>query len=152
MRFYIVTILLLLLTVSCQQSTDNTLLRLVPGSRSGIEFSNDLRETYGENMLLFSNFYTGGGVGIIDINNDNLPDIIFGGNQVSSRLYLNKGGLKFKDITESAGIVTDRWVTGISVVDINSDGYDDFYLSVSGLSNISKTNNQLFINLSLIHI
>ena len=146
MRFYIVTILLLLLAVSCQQSTDNTLLRLVPGSRSGIEFSNDLRETYGENMLLFSNFYTGGGVGIIDINNDNLPDIIFGGNQVSSRLYLNKGGLKFKDITESAGIVTDRWVTGISVVDINSDGYDDFYLSVSGLSNISKTNNQLFIN------
>ena len=141
-----VLLLFLIIIASCQQPEENTLFRQISSAKSGIDFSNDLTESYGYNMLLFSNYYTGGGVGIIDINNDNLPDVIMGGNQVSSRLYLNKGDLKFEDITEQAGLTTDRWITGISVVDINSDGYEDIYLSVSGLKNISSTQNQLFIN------
>jgi len=71
-----VIILFLIIAVSCQQREDDTLFSLVSSKRSGIEFSYDLTESYGYNMLLFSNYYTGGGVGIIDINNDNLPDVI----------------------------------------------------------------------------
>ena len=94
-------------------------------------------------MLTFINFYTGAGVGILDVNNDGLQDLFFAGNQVSSRLYLNKGGLVFEDITKKSGVQTDRWITGVSIVDINQDGFDDIYLSVSGSG---KTGNLLFVN------
>ncbi|GGD38881.1 hypothetical protein GCM10011361_02530 [Muriicola marianensis] len=97
-------------------------------------------------MLMFSNFYTGSGVGILDVDNDGLKDIFLGGNQVSSKLYLNKGELQFQDITATAGVETDRWITGISIVDINADGYDDIYLSVSGFISLGKTENLLYIN------
>lgn len=139
--------LLMLITISCNKhSRDKTLFRLVSGKESGITFVNELHESINENMLFFSNYYTGSGVGIIDINKDGLPDVFLGGNQVSSRLYLNLGGLKFRDITESAGIKTDRWITGVSVVDINGDGFDDLYLSVSGFVNYRDTRNLFFIN------
>lgn len=134
------------LLIACSKNGNDKLFKLIPGNQSGIKFSNKLRESYGENMLLFSNFYNGGGVGILDINNDGLQDVILGGNQTSSRLYLNKGGLKFEDITENAKISTNRWITGISIVDINSDGFDDVYFSVSGFLNAGQTKNQLFIN------
>ncbi|MFY0688131.1 MAG: VCBS repeat-containing protein [Cyclobacteriaceae bacterium] len=131
--------------ISCQ-TKDQTLFRLVSSSESGINFSNQLKESYEENMLTFSNFYTGGGVGILDINNDGLPDILMGGNQVSCSLYLNQGNFQFEDITKKAGLTTDRWVTGISIVDINSDGFDDIYLSVSGFWRRWNTKNLLYIN------
>ena len=113
--------------------------------KSGITFSNKLTENEKENLLSFINFYTGSGVGILDVNNDGLMDIFFGGNQVSSRLYLNKGNLKFTDITKSAGVKTRRWITGVSIVDINQDGFDDIYLSVSGSLAFGNTENLLFI-------
>lgn len=134
------------LLFSCTDRKPDTLFREIAPSESGITFSNDLTESYDHNMLMFSNFYTGGGIGILDVNKDGLQDLFFGGNQVSSKLYLNQGGLKFKDITEEAGISTDRWITGISVVDINADGYDDIYLSVSGFVSSGNTENLLFIN------
>ena len=112
----------------------------------GVQFTNKLIENEKENLLGFINFYTGSGVGILDVNNDGLPDIFFGGNQVSSRLYMNKGDLKFVDITKSAGVKTKRWVTGVSIVDINQDGFDDIYLSVSGFLSFGNTENLLFIN------
>ncbi len=90
--------------------------------------------------------YMGGGVGILDVNNDGLKDIFFCGNQVSSRLYMNKGNNEFEDITNSAGVTTDVWATGISVVDINSDGYDDMYVCVYGKDSAKSQDNLLFIN------
>ncbi len=88
----------------------------------------------------------GGGVGIGDFNNDGLKDIFFSGNQVSCRLYINKGNSQFEDITEKAGITTDVWSTGVSVVDINNDGYDDIYVSVFGKDLLHHAKNLLFIN------
>jgi hypothetical protein len=125
------------------QSGNITLFEKVIPKKSGIKFKNILSETDKENMLAFINFYTGAGVGILDVNNDGLQDIFFAGNQVTSRLYLNKGGFKFEDITAKGGVETDRWITGVSIVDINQDGFDDIYLSVSGSG---KTGNMLFVN------
>src|SRR5207245_134266 len=90
----------------------------------------------------------GAGVAIGDIDNDGLPDIFFSGNMVSSRLYLNKGNMRFEDITQAAGVGTKRWATGASMVDINNDGYLDIYVSVSGpeWSNGTDRANLLFIN------
>ena len=126
-----------------QQQDNNQLFEKISPKKSGIKFKNALRETDSENMLSFMNFYTGAGVGVIDVNNDGLQDLFFAGNQVTSRLYLNKGGFKFEDITVKSGIKTDRWITGVSIVDINQDGFDDIYLSVSGVIN---TANMLFVN------
>ncbi len=138
--------LLPLLFISCSRGDHDKLFREVPSDISGITFNNSLTENYAYNMLMFSNFYTGGGVGVLDVNNDGLQDIFLGGNQVSSKLYLNKGELQFEDITAEAGVETDRWITGISIVDINADGFDDIYLSVSGFVSLGKTENLLFIN------
>ncbi|MCX2719593.1 VCBS repeat-containing protein [Lentiprolixibacter aurantiacus] len=140
------TFLLLGLLFSCAKPKQDQLFREVLPKDSGIVFTNTLTESYAHNMLMFSNFYTGAGVGVLDVNNDGLQDLLFGGNQVSSKLFLNKGGLRFQDITQNAGLETDRWITGISVVDINADGYDDIYLSVSGFINSGNTENLLFVN------
>lgn len=129
-------------------SKENTLFRKVSSKDSGIDFSNTLYESDSFNIISYEFFYNGSGVAIGDVNNDGLSDIFFGGNMVSSRLYLNKGNLSFEDITESAGINTlGRWVTGVNMVDINQDGKLDIYVCVGG--NIDQTyNNLLFINTS----
>src|SRR5204862_6802812 len=90
----------------------------------------------------------GGGVAIRDIDNDGLPDIFFTGNMLSSRLYVNKGNMRFEDITQSAGVTTNRWASGATMVDINNDGYLDIYVSVSGpeWSKPEERANLLFIN------
>ena len=88
----------------------------------------------------------GGGVGIGDFNNDGKKDIFFTGNQVSCRLYINKGNNQFEDITEKAGLHTDVWCTGVSIVDINNDGYDDIYVCVFGKNLLQRSKNLLFIN------
>ena len=77
--------------------------------------------------------YMGGGISVGDINNDGLKDIFFTGNMVSNRMYLNKGGLKFEDISSTAGLLGDnRWFTGVTMADVNNDGLLDIYCSVGG--------------------
>jgi hypothetical protein len=143
-RHLLVLILFLLAAwPAYSQSGNNPLFEKVSPKKSGIKFKNSLTENDNDNMLSFINFYTGSGVGILDVNNDGLQDIFFAGNQVSSRLYLNKGGFVFEDITKKSGVQTDRWITGVSIVDINQDGFDDIYLSVSGAG---KKGNLLFEN------
>lgn len=124
------------------------LFELLTPDQTGITFANTITTSDSENVQMDSFVYNGGGVAVGDIDNDGLRDIFFTGNMVSSRLYLNKGNLQFEDITDSAGIATDRWAYGPSMVDINNDGYIDIYVSVSGppWSKAEERANLLFIN------
>src|SRR5216684_3285384 len=121
--------------------------RLTPG-HTGVSFANNITTTDSENVQTDVYVYNGAGVAVGDIDNDGLPDIFFSGNMVSSRLYLNKGNMRFDDITQAAGVGTKRWATGATMVDINNDGYLDIYVSVSGpeWSKGKDRANLLFIN------
>lgn len=115
--------------------------------KSGIVFENKLSPTDDFNILDYLYFYNGGGVAIGDINGDDLPDLFFSGNQVENRLYLNKGNLKFEDITQQAGVGgQSTWNTGAVMADVNGDGLLDIYVcAVVGLKNLTG-HNELFIN------
>ena len=115
-------------------------------SESGIHFSNDVQDTDSTNSLINEFGYLGGGVGIGDFNNDGLKDIVFTANQTSCRVYINQGNNKFEDITEKAGLTTDVWATGVSIADVNSDGYDDIYICTYGKNLLHRSRNLLFIN------
>ena len=142
---YLFCSILLILTVGCDSDGPESKFELLPASRTGITFSNDIEETKDFNPLNYLYIYNGAGVGTGDINNDGLPDLFFGGNQVPSRLYLNKGNMTFKDITESAGIFKKGWATGISFIDINTDGLMDIYVCIAD-KEAEKSENQLYIN------
>jgi hypothetical protein len=113
-----------------------------------VTFANTIPVNDSMNVQTDVYVYNGAGVAVGDIDNDGLPDIFFSGNMVSSRLYRNKGHMKFEDITDRAGIRTNRWATGATMVDINNDGYLDIYVSVSGpeWSRPEQRANLLFIN------
>jgi hypothetical protein len=109
------------------------LLRLVPASESGVVFQNVIEESLQNNMLTNPNIYNGGGVAVADVNNDNLPDLYFLASTGKCMLYLNEGNFKFKDITDRAGLACpDGFKTSVTVVDINADGWLDFYVCRSG--------------------
>lgn len=130
----------------CDRNEKKDLFRYVDSSRSGITFSNVITEDESVNPTDCLNCFNGAGVGIGDFNNDGLPDLVFSGSQVSSRLYLNRGSLSFEDVSEKAGFVTSSWVTGVNVVDVNADGLDDIYLNVGGVNCEDNCNNLLFVN------
>src|SRR5881409_129296 len=133
---------------ACSHETHPPLFkRLTPG-HTGVSFANTITTTDSENVQTDVYVYNGAGVAIGDIDNDGLPDIFFSGNMVSSRLYLNKGNMRFEDITQAAGVGTKRWATGATMVDINNDGYLDIYVSVSGSEGSKGADraNLLFIN------
>ena len=112
---------------------------------SGIDFQNTLTENDSLNYFSYSYIYMGGGVAAGDINNDGLVDLFFTGNMVPNKLYLNKGDLKFEDISESAGVSgDDRWFTGVTMADVNNDGFLDIYCSVAG--KFGNKANLLYIN------
>ncbi|MEO5681746.1 MAG: VCBS repeat-containing protein [Chitinophagaceae bacterium] len=146
MKKSIVCIAAIIFLSSCAHTSKKTLFTKLAGSVSGIAFSNDIHENDSTHSFINEFGYMGGGVGIGDFNNDGLKDVFFTGNQVSSRLYINKGNLRFEDITQQAGLTTQDWATGVSIVDINHDGYDDIYVSVFGKNLLHRAKNLLFIN------
>jgi hypothetical protein len=139
---------ILIILSSCHSNDEQFLYHHLPSDSTGIEFSNTITTSDSINAENSAFIYNGAGVATGDINNDGLVDIFFTGNMVSSRLYLNRGNMKFEDITESAGVPTSRWATGASIVDINGDGYLDIYVSVSNSKQIEANlrRNLLFIN------
>jgi hypothetical protein len=124
-----------------------SVFRKVDPDQSNITFSNNLTETDSLNILDYLYFYNGGGLASADFNNDGLEDLYFVSNQESNRLYINKGDLKFEDITQKSGVAgSASWKTGVTIVDINNDGFKDIYVSVvSGYKGFKGTN-QLFVN------
>jgi hypothetical protein len=136
----------IILFMSCNRQQENKLFTQLSATASGINFSNDIHDNDSSYSFINEFGYMGGGVGVGDFNNDGLQDIFFTGNQVSSRFYLNKGNNQFDDITEKAGVGTNVWCTGVSIVDINQDGYDDIYVCVFGRDLMHRSKNLLFIN------
>lgn len=136
----------LILASGCKQKND-PLFKLVPVAHSGLDFENTVEEKDTLNILNVQYMYHGGGVAIGDFNNDNLKDIFFTGNMVSNRLYLNRGELKFEDITDLSGIgATDKWKSGVALADVNADGWLDIYVCATIKPDSSQRANLLFIN------
>ncbi|MFK7903921.1 MAG: VCBS repeat-containing protein [Chitinophagales bacterium] len=134
---------------ACAEKEERHLFRCIPSSKSGITFYNNITETPNFNILNFHYIYNGGGVGIGDFDKNGLPDLVFSGNQVASKIYLNKDKLQFKDITEEANFHPKGWATGVSIIDLNADGWQDIYISVGGLQCEGNCKNQLFIHQGL---
>ncbi len=130
----------------CTSKKSVSLFTSIAPARSEIDFENSLTETEQINLITNEYTYMGGGVGIGDFNNDGLQDIFFTANQISCRLYINKGGFSFEDITKKAGLTTSQWCTGVSITDINNDGWQDIYISISGPVPSADRKNLLFIN------
>lgn len=129
------------------KTSDEQVFELMTPSETGIDFTNSLAYDNEFNVYKYRNYYNGGGVAIGDINNDGLPDIYFIANQEKNRLYLNKGGFKFEDVTDlSKTGGTKPWSTGVAMVDINADGHLDIYVCNSGDLNGENKQNELFIN------
>ncbi|WP_255307471.1 VCBS repeat-containing protein [Allomuricauda sp. CP2A] len=116
-------------------------------TQTGITFSNALKSSPELNILNYLYFYNGAGVASGDFNNDSLPDLYFTSNQGPDKLYLNKGGFKFKDVTAPANIKNDSgWTTGVTHADINNDGLLDIYVCKVGDHGSIRGQNLLYIN------
>jgi hypothetical protein len=125
----------------------DALFTKLDSSATGINFVNEVKNGANMNIFKYRNFYNGGGVAIGDINNDGLADVFFTSNLGDNKLYLNKGNLKFEDISKKAGInLPKSWSTGINMIDINGDGLLDIYVSNAGNNINSIRKSQLFIN------
>ena len=132
--------------MACEDKPDTLFEAMSPG-RTGVTFKNLLRETEAFHVLEYGYFYNGGGVAIGDVNNDGLPDIYFTGNLVGSRLYLNKGNWRFEEVAEKAGIFAEGlWNTGVTMADVNGDGWLDIYVCRSAATHPMRRENLLFIN------
>ena len=154
-RFRNIMILMVLtipiLSSSCRSShSDQThapLFSLLDKKRTHIDFVNQVDYTEEYNTYTYRNFYNGAGVGIGDFNNDGLPDIYLCGNLVGNKLYINKGNFVFEDVTERAGVACKgSWSTGVTIADVNGDGWPDIYVCKSGNPNSKNRHNELFIN------
>ncbi|MFK7934939.1 MAG: FG-GAP repeat domain-containing protein, partial [Saprospiraceae bacterium] len=149
---YSLSIILLLVVAltACNHLPDSPKrFRSLPTQHTKITFKNTITETEDFNILNFHYIYNGGGVGVGDFDRNGLPDLVFSGNQVVSELYLNQGNLQFNNISAAANFTPSGWTTGVSIVDLNQDGWDDIYLSVGGLNCEGNCNNQLFIHQGL---
>jgi hypothetical protein len=132
------------LAFACSTKED-TLFEELPASETGIDFVNRSLEKKEFNIFNYRNFYNGGGVAIGDVNNDGLSDLFVTSNFEDNKLYLNKGGMHFEDITKQAGIVGKKfWSTGVTFADVNGDGLMDIYVCNSGSRD--ARGNQLYIN------
>src|SRR5690349_11967739 len=145
LRLLIPTIISAFTVLSCKE--EKKLLQAMDPSETGVEFINTVVENEEQNVFTYQYYYNGNGVAVGDLNNDGLTDIFFTGNQVPSKLFLNKGNFKFEDITATACVAGKKaWRTGTTFVDINSDGLLDIYVCYSGFGSEEDRAKQLFIN------
>ena len=140
-------ILLVFVLFSCESKKEETLFKLLDPDISGIKFQNNLKFDNDFNVYKYRNYYNGGGVSIGDIDNDGLQDVYMTSNLNSNKLYKNLGNMKFLDITDKAMVGGKKaWSTGVTMVDINHDGFLDIYVCNSGDIKGDNKQNELFIN------
>ncbi len=153
--YYSITIgAICVIAISCSDkketsNSESPIFKKITSQHSGIAFANVVDENYDKNYFdRFAYVYNGAGVAVGDINNDGLQDIYFAGNEVSNKLYLNQGQMKFKDITESAGVDGGKgWDNGVMMVDINNDGLLDIYVCKGGFEDTDNDRrNLLYVN------
>jgi hypothetical protein len=134
--------------LSCsQEKKEDTLFREVSSGKSNITFANQLTFDKEFNIYTYRNYYNGGGAAVGDVNNDGLVDIYLTANMLGNKLYINKGNFTFEDVTEKAGVAGTRaWSTGVSMADVNGDGWLDIYVCNSGDVKGDNKQNELFIN------
>ena len=147
--FYLIVLLVVvgLMTFSCRDSVSNTLFAKKTSGQTGINFENKVTEDEQFNIMTYEYLYNGAGVATGDVNNDGLADIYFTGNMVPNKLFLNKGDLQFEDITTKAGVAgRERWKTGVTMADVNGDGFLDIYVCYSGPGTDEARKNELYIN------
>lgn len=128
------------------------MFELQTAADTGIDFSNRIVENDSINILKFDYVYNGAGVGVADFDHDGLQDLFFSANQQGNKLYLNKGDLKFQDITETAQVnAAKKWNSGVALVDINSDGWMDIYVAATSTNNSAaeERENSLYVNQGL---
>ncbi|MBI1770017.1 MAG: VCBS repeat-containing protein [Bacteroidetes bacterium] len=132
---------------NCNEKHSQTLFEEQSAAKTNITFINQVKQSGDNNVLKYPYYFNGGGVAIGDINNDGLPDIYFSGNQVSNKLYLNGGNFQFKDITDKARLAAlEGWKTGVTMADVNQDGWLDIYVCRSAMGDSTLRKNLLFIN------
>jgi enediyne biosynthesis protein E4 len=135
---------IIVILISCDRSPR---FQLLSSARTGIDFRNSIVENDTFHVISYEYIYNGAGIGIGDLNNDGLQDIVFAGNQVSSRIYLNMGNFRFREITSNfKGLTNDQWYSGVAIVDINSDGWPDVYFTSTADNDPAKCKNRLWIN------
>ena len=144
--YYLLCSVMLLACAEEKDFIDEINLEVLSSSHTGVDFENILNEEVLTDPFSYINLYNGGGVGIGDIDNDGLDDIILTGNTVSTQLYLNKGDMKFQNITKEAGLQVDGWVTSVAIADVNKDGWNDLYFCKSYERDSDKRRNQFFVN------
>lgn len=139
-------LLVICVAISCKKKERKFIV--LPSSQTGVAFENNLEKKKAFNILYYLYYYNGAGVATGDINNDGLTDIYFAANSKGhNKLYLNKGNFQFDDITEKSGVQgTSDWNTGVTMVDVNGDGFLDIYVSAIGGTKWTTGHNELFIN------
>lgn len=138
----------LVLLSACNSKDKFSQFSSIEASQTNITFQNNLTGQTGLDIIEYLYYYDGGGVAAGDVNNDGLVDLFFTANELPNKLYLNKGNLQFEDITEQAGIqhIENGWSTGVTMADVNGDGFLDIYVSQLGHYKGVKGVNQLYIN------
>ena len=148
-RKTITLITLLHFAIAANTLAQQKLFTLLSPDSTGVKFSNEISDTKELNVISYEYYYNGGGIAIGDINNDGLPDLFFTSNTHDCKLYLNQGSMKFKDITKEAGVACggiNSYKTGVTMVDINNDGWMDIYVCRSVMVDPQSRKNILFIN------
>ncbi|MFM8373262.1 MAG: FG-GAP repeat domain-containing protein, partial [Bacteroidota bacterium] len=136
-----------LLALACTRK-DPGMFVLLNSRETGVTFNNDITESDSLNILDDEFIYNGGGVGVGDFNGDGLSDLYFTGSQVDNKLYLNRGNMKFEDVTGISGTskTNGQWSSGVNILDINRDGRADIYVCNTFIANPQKRKNLLLVN------
>src|SRR5436853_1595980 len=144
---------MLCLLTACSAAVDPTLpaanghlFSLLPCGYTGVRFENRLTDTRELNVFTYRNYYNGGGVALGDLTGDGLPEIVLTSNQGGTRLYLNEGKFRFRDVTEQAGLHSKGWTTGLTLADVNGDGRLDIYVCHAGNGDARSRANELYMN------